>query len=261
MVDESRPEEGDAQPRSFSAEPEEGGWDDVHALHDAVMREHERPRDGFEPISVWLIFIFLALVGWGGWYLGTYAGGFRADVIDIIPLEEQAVAPVLEDGEPEAVDAVALGEDVYSNCVPCHQATGQGLAGTFPPLVGNERALGDPRPFAAMLLHGLEGPIEVDGVTYDGVMPGWSRLDDVELAAVMTYVRQAWENDAEPVEPELVGRVRQATADRSEHWTGEQLERFDWQAVEEPADQEDAAAAEEDPAAPEADDDSVDDKE
>ncbi|MFP4599429.1 MAG: c-type cytochrome [Persicimonas sp.] len=233
MVDEPNSDNGDRR-RSMGAEAEEGQWDDVHALHDPVMREHERPRDGFEPVSVWLILFFIGFAGWGGWYIGAYSAAFRADVIDIIPLEEQAVAPEAEEAEADEVDPMAMGEEVFSNCVPCHQADGQGLEGSFPPLVGSERVGGDPRPFAALLLHGLEGPLEVQGATYNNAMPGWAQLDDQEIAAVMTYVRQSWGNDAEPVEAELVGQVREATAERDEAWTNEELEQFDWQAVEAP---------------------------
>ena len=246
MVDEPKDgeekdgeEKAQQQPSSLKAEPEEGHWDDVHALHDPVMREHARPRDGFEPISVWLVFIFMAFVAWGGWYLGAYSASFRADVIDIIPLEEQALAPEVDDLPPDEVDPMVLGEQVYTNCAPCHQADGQGVVGAFPPLTDNARVQGDPRPFAALLIDGLHGPLEVDGVAYDEVMPGWGQLQDQELAAVMTYVRQSFGNDADPVDADLVAQVRQATDDRDELWTDQELEEFDWQAIDEPDEPDD----------------------
>ena len=210
----------------FEREPEEGSWDDIHALHDPVMREYERPRDGFEPLSVWLVMIFFALIGWGGWYLGTYSGAFRPDVIDIIPLAEQAVPPELVEPEPVEVDPMTLGEDLYTDCAACHQAQGQGIEGIFPPLVNNERVVGDAGPLAAIIIDGLQGPIVVDGVEYDDVMPGWDHYTDQEVAAVLTYIRQSWGNDAEPVDEALVADVRELTEERVELWTQPELEAF-----------------------------------
>ena len=243
MVDESN---GDDETPDEPLSEEEGEEENVRALHDPVMREHERPRDGFEPISVWLVFIFLALVGWGGWYLGAYSAGFRADVIDIIPLADQGVLTRVDDEEPQVVDPMVLGGEIYSNCAACHQADGQGIQGTFPPLVGTERVLGDPRPFVAILLNGIQGPLEVDGVLYNNLMPAWDQFSDQEMAAVMTYVRQSWGNDAEAVEPELVAQVRDALVDRDEPWTDDELEQFDWEAIELPQDEPEEAVPEED---------------
>lgn len=212
--------------RPLGAEPEEGSWDDIHELHDPVMREHERPRDGFEPISVTLIMLIMALVGWGGWYLGAYSGAFQADIIDIIPLDEQAAPEPAVAPEPVDLDPMELGEDLYADCATCHQADGSGVDGTFPPLVGSERVLERPGEFAGILINGLEGPLVVDGVEYDGLMPDHGDWDDEELAAVMTYVRNSWGNDAEPIGEDFVADVRELTADRDETWTDPQLREF-----------------------------------
>lgn len=214
------------QEAPLGADPEEGRWDDIHELHDPVMREHERPRDGFEPISVWLVMLFLALMGWGGWYLGAYSGAFRADVIDIIPLHEQAIAPEEVEPQPVDVDPMVLGEQMYTDCAACHQDDGQGVPGAFPPLVGTDRVLGDPAPLAAIILRGLEGPIQVQGEEYDDVMPEWDHFTDEEIAALLTYIRQSWNNDAGPVAESLVAAVRDLTEDQVDHWTEPQLEEF-----------------------------------
>ena len=207
-------------------EPDESQRGDIHELHDAVMREHERPRDGFEPLSVTLVMLFFALIGWGGWYLGAYSGAFHPDVIDIIPLAEQGVPTEVVDPEPVEVDPMELGENVYSDCAACHQADGTGLEGSFPPLVGTDRVLGDAGPLAAIIIDGLEGPIVVDGVDYDDLMPGWDTYTDQEIAAVLTYIRQSWGNDADPVDEALVADVRQLTEERVDPWTDPELEEF-----------------------------------
>ena len=64
-------------------------------------------------------------------------------------------------------------------------------------------------------MHGLEGPITVLGQTYNQQMPPVPIKDDADIAAVMTYVRQAWGNDAPGVTPEMVSEVREATAGRT----------------------------------------------
>lgn len=214
------------QEAPLEAEPEEGRWDDIHELHDPVMREHERPRDGFEPISVWLVMLFMALVGWGGWYLGAYSGAFRVDVIDIIPLQEQATVAEEVDPDPVEIDPMELGEAMYSDCAACHQADGTGVEGTFPPLVDSQRVLDRPAEFAGVLLDGLQGPLVVDGVEYDELMPDHGDWSDEELAAVMTYVRNSWGHDADPIDEAFVADVRELTDERTEPWTDPQLRDF-----------------------------------
>ncbi len=197
---------------------------DVHEMHDPILREKERPRDGFQPIPTTLLLIFFALLMWGGWYLGTYSGDWRVDILD----PEAEPRPGIAAGEPEGFqegDLLALGERVYSQCAACHQQDGQGLAGTFPPLDGTDWVTGSPEVLARILLQGLQGPIEVNGEVYSGEMPAWGdQLEDRDIAAVMSYIRTSWTNEASEVEPELVGQVREETQDRTSAWTAEELE-------------------------------------
>lgn len=94
-----------------------------------------------------------------------------------------------------AVAAPALAQDeeqgrqVYDqNCASCHQSEGAGLPPTFPPLAGNERA-GDADYVENVIRNGQQGPIEVDGITYDGQMPAFAQLSDDEIASVVLYVQ------------------------------------------------------------------------
>jgi mono/diheme cytochrome c family protein len=81
-------------------------------------------------------------------------------------------------------------------CSACHQANGQGIAGQFPPLAGNHD-LFLPKHFApTVVLHGMEGPIEVNGKPFNGAMPPFNFLSDEQIAAVIRYVQSAWGNDA-----------------------------------------------------------------
>ncbi|MCY3969918.1 MAG: cytochrome C, partial [Acidobacteria bacterium] len=78
----------------------------------------------------------------------------------------------------------------------------------------------------ALVLQGIEGPIEVHGEIWDDLMPGFAadpRLPDTAIAALLTYVRRSWGNTADPVSPELVTSVRQRTSDRVDPWTAREL--------------------------------------
>ncbi len=110
------------------------------------------------------------------------------------------VACALACGSLLASAFAADGPAIYdAQCAQCHQATGEG-AGTFPPLAGSERALGDPRALVAFVLDG------------QGQMPSFRNvLDDEELAAVLSHVRTSFGNEAEPIEADLVAEVRAET--------------------------------------------------
>ena len=127
-----------------------------------------------------------------------------------------------------APHAAAQGPDgkvVYSTtCAACHQATGEGVEGTYPPLAGSEIVNGDEAKVVRIVLHGLTGPVEVAGETYSGMMPPWGGvLKDPELAAVLTYARSAWGNKAAPITPATVAAIRAATASRTTPWTVAEL--------------------------------------
>ncbi len=123
------------------------------------------------------------------------------------------------------------GETHYQRvCLACHQAHGNGQQYLAPPLVGAEWVLGAEKRLVALVLDGVTGPIEVLGKTYtvpeiQPVMPGL-RLNpdftDEQLAAIMTYVRNAWGNGAPPVSAETVTRYRESVPPRAP-WTAEEL--------------------------------------
>jgi len=139
-----------------------------------------------------------------------------------------APKPAAKAAATPAAQARAQGPDgkvVYSTtCAACHQATGEGVEGTYPPLAGSEIVNGDEAKVVRIVLHGLTGPVEVAGETYSGMMPPWGGvLKDPELAAVLTYVRSAWGNKAAPITPATVAAIRAATASRTTPWTVAEL--------------------------------------
>jgi nitrite reductase (NO-forming)/hydroxylamine reductase len=108
------------------------------------------------------------------------------------------------------VDELFLrGEAVYlANCSACHQPNGKGLPGAFPPLAGSDYLRGNRQEVMAAALFGLSGPITVNGVAYNGMMPSLGHLTDEDLAAALTYVFGAWGNDLAAVSAAEVAALR-----------------------------------------------------
>ncbi|MCA9597338.1 MAG: cbb3-type cytochrome c oxidase subunit II [Myxococcales bacterium] len=106
------------------------------------------------------------------------------------------------------------GEQLYAaNCASCHQATGLGLAGTFPPLVGDPVVNAkDPREHISTVLHGAHGRV-IGGVTYAVAMPAFAEvLDDDQIAAIINHERSSWGNNGPAVTPKQVAKLRNEKA-------------------------------------------------
>jgi mono/diheme cytochrome c family protein len=116
------------------------------------------------------------------------------------------------------------GKTVYNSlCIACHQPGGIGLDGLAPPLLDSEWVLGKPDIGARIILHGVGGPISVNGTTWRLEMPPLPQLSDEEIAGVLTYTRREWEHNASPVMPADVAKVRAQYKDRTRSWTAEEL--------------------------------------
>jgi putative heme-binding domain-containing protein len=125
-----------------------------------------------------------------------------------------------------------LGAEVYqreSHCATCHLTHGKGNGIVYPSLVRSPWVNGDEERLVKMALHGLWGKITVHGKSYDparGVPPMTAfrdLLSDEELAAVLTFVRNTWGNEASTVSAETVKRVRAETSGRTVFWTPDEL--------------------------------------
>lgn len=133
--------------------------------------------------------------------------------------------------QPAATTTAATpsaGEAMYQQrCMSCHQANGEGLPGTYPPLAGSEYATAaNPGVPARIVLNGISGPIEVKGTTYNNLMPAYGvgiQMTDDEVASLLTYVRSSWGNAASPVTAADVAAAREATKGQSGTMTAELL--------------------------------------
>lgn len=190
-----------------------------------LFREEPLPPEGGEPPQLWLWMLIFGVLLFCVFYLGLYVGDFSSDPW------LQSPDPVAQSGAPPAEEAVS-GEQVYSNrCATCHQSDGQGVENQFPPLVGTSW-VENKGQVIRILLHGMEGEMTVKGETYNGNMPSWGgTLSDEEIAAVITHVRQSWDNDYGEVTADEIAAVRSATEDRSDPWTADELQEDDNQTV------------------------------
>ena len=105
---------------------------------------------------------------------------------------------------------VEKGKQVYMGlCFACHQADGKGLPGAFPPLAAADYMLADRDRAIRTVLKGLTGPVTVNGVTINSVMPPQEAvLTDAQIADVLTYVYNAWGNKGDAFTPDQVKAAR-----------------------------------------------------
>ncbi len=101
-----------------------------------------------------------------------------------------SAAPVTNRTPVEVPTRFIAGRDAYMKaCIECHQADGSGVPNTFPPLAGSEWVKGDRNTMLRIVLGGLSGPIEVNGLKFNSVMPGHSHVGDEEIAEIVSFVR------------------------------------------------------------------------
>jgi len=195
---------------------------DLQRVHAQLMREKEEPTENFSPTPLVLVALFMCFAFWAGIYLVQYSGDFGPFHYD-----ETRRPGVTQDTGPREVDMLVLGRRVYNqNCVACHQASGRGLPGVYPTLVAADWVMDSPERLIKVILAGLAGPVVVNGNPYNNAMTAFGRLNDQQIAAVLTYIRTdpAFENNSYPVEPALVAEVRAAYGARSDPWSQRELD-------------------------------------
>ncbi len=136
-------------------------------------------------------------------YLGDKAGSLQA---------VSTVAAATEKGTPTLAQQIAAGQALFNGtCSVCHQPTGQGLEGVFPPLAKSDFLMSDLNRAIGILLNGLTGAVTVNGKTFNSVMPPMSQLNDDEIANILSYVRNSWGNQNGAVTSADVSAVRKST--------------------------------------------------
>lgn len=177
---------------------------------------------------IWLIVAMVLLLYVGALYFDDHGGWFNARVYAPYRSFEELGNWQITSGP----DPIAAGKAVYGRtCVACHQPSGMGAPGQYPPLGGsdwvNEK---DPGRVIRIVLKGLQGPIKVSGHDFNNVMVAWGAppplgLSDEDIAAVITFVRgnKEWGNNASAVTPEQVKAVREKIKSRPGAFTPDEL--------------------------------------
>ena len=184
-------------------------------LFDQELREKSDPTENVRAVPYVLILVMGAIVFWAFGNIFSTPSGELTEYGDQRTVAD--LRPPVQAGGSSKVD----GKQIYAaKCVACHQANGNGVAGVFPPLAASEWVTGDEKILTHILLHGVNGELEVKGVTYKGAMPAWKTLSDDELAAVMTYIRSDFGNAEPAIKAVTVKERREATKDQAGPYEG-----------------------------------------
>lgn len=206
-----------------SASGSEGMSDEeMIEVHAELNREKHPPTNGFLYAPLIFVFMFGCLI-----FVCSIQLAHSTNMFELHPIIDE---PDLTAEEKEVIRLerkIESGEKIFKlRCASCHQANGLGIAGQFPPLAESKWATSDPGLISKIIINGLKGEIQVKGQTY-GSNPGQNMvavpINDREIANVVTYVRQAWGNEASEVSEEEVSGFRAESSDQEGQWTGEQL--------------------------------------
>ena len=145
-------------------------------------------------------------------------------------IQEKKEEEIVTDLKGADRDLYIKGKEVYNKegfCATCHQADGGGLDPSgFPPLAGTEWVTGSEERLIKIALKGMLGPVDVNGKTYPGLVPMTpfgGLLNDEDAAAVLTYVRNSFGNQASVITKETVKRVRAEIEDKKGFYSPEEL--------------------------------------
>ena len=182
-------------------------------------RENGDPQESSRPIPAWVLAITVLLVIACVYYILRFDSAEASAYGDHRTLSDLAQKRESTASARAAADGAAI---FAVRCAACHQATGTGVPGAFPPLAGSNWVNGRDTTLIQILLHGIQGTLTVNGASYNGTMPTFgTQLSDAEIAAVLTHVRSHWGNKTEPISAAQVATQRSASAGRSEPWHGD----------------------------------------
>jgi mono/diheme cytochrome c family protein len=182
-------------------------------------RENPDPEEAGNPIPRWVLGLALLLALVCAYYILRLSASAATEYGDRRTVSDLRQQPKPAGGGASAADGATI---FAARCTACHQATGAGLPGVFPPLAGSNWVNGRDTTVIQILLHGIQGSLTVNGVKYNGSMPNFgAQLSDAEIAAVLTHVRSDWGNKAGAIGAQQVTAQRAATAQRNEPWQGD----------------------------------------
>ncbi|MBV2180587.1 MAG: cytochrome c [Castellaniella sp.] len=176
-------------------------------------REQPEPHEGSRPVPKIVLTVIALLFIWAVYHLAVSYTPMPPSVGDDRVAADFAV-PVTADG----------GQLYTANCVACHQASGAGVPGVFPPLSKSEWVdAADASVMVRIVLHGIHGPLTVEGAKYNGEMPHFQdKFSNEELAAIVSHVRTSFGNSASKIDAAFVAKVREETKGQTTPWKGDE---------------------------------------
>ena len=112
----------------------------------------------------------------------------------------------------DKAERVEFGQRVFTrSCAACHQATGLGIPGAFPPLAGSDYLNADKQRAIGVVVAGLTGEVTINGNKFNGTMPAWE-LSSEDIANTLTYVYNSWGNAGHEVTSDEVDKERATRA-------------------------------------------------
>lgn len=209
--------------KNFQLEQANASDDSIQQAHAQLLKQKPEKAGGYSFLPLGVLGLLCTTVFFGSIYLAHNSIRFDPLVYSEAAKREKPGANAVV-----ALTRAQLGKKVFDRtCITCHQATGQGIPGQYPPLAGSEWAQGNEERVIRIVLHGLTGPLTVEGKEFNNVMaPLGAALKDEEIANVISYVRSAWGNTAAEVQPEVVSKVRADTASRTTYWTVPELQKI-----------------------------------
>lgn len=147
---------------------------------------------------------------------------FTACAASVLMFGVQAQAEDALVNERISPQGLEKGKAAYlANCAACHQPDGKGLPGAFPPLAKSDFLKPPYTDAVNTVLHGRSGPLTVNGQNYNSVMPAMTHLSDDDVASILTYVVNSWENPKGVVSPEAVKAARGSSVAKNDPAQGE----------------------------------------
>lgn len=208
--------------KNFHVEQAAASDESIQQVHAQLQAKKPEKPHGYSAFPLVLLGVMCSVIFFGSIYLAHYSSRFDPLIYNEYqkPAETKAAGPV--------ITPAMLGKRVFTaNCIACHQTTGLGTPGVYPPLAGSDWVAGDKASeerLVRIVLHGLNGPITVAGKDFNNAMAALGgALKDDQVANVLTYIRQEWGNNAPPVSVETVQRIRAETAGRTAPWTAAEL--------------------------------------
>jgi mono/diheme cytochrome c family protein len=188
----------------------------------AVTSPPPEPKAAPTSVPIWLIITFFLLLWLAMVYFDQNSGWFDTHVY--LPYHSLAE---LEKFQPPQGGTTGQGRENFEKiCALCHNSDGTGRPNQAPPFVGSEWVLGPVNRLIRIPQLGINGPIKVKGVEFQGTQnmaAMGAALSDQDLADVLTYIRTSWGNKASPVTAAQVKAVRTELGNRTQQLSADEL--------------------------------------